>query len=172
MRCCNLNFRRRNLVHTNKTAVTPTIVNDTTCCQSMWEITPLNRDRNRDFTIHIKLTSWSFSFSMRGIQNHRMHFQFFRNNWNWIHGSVLRARRLVAAKEKEPKNHFGPQSKIWRQPTLAEAIQPLPSARLCLTAEFGMGSGRTTALWPPKNLLKNTGFSDNYTQEIRGTQYH
>jgi hypothetical protein len=36
--------------------------------------------------------------------------------------------------------------KIWRQPTLAEAIQPLPSARLRLTAEFGMGSGRAAAL--------------------------
>src|ERR1044071_7251279 len=40
--------------------------------------------------------------------------------------------------------------KNWRQPTLAESIKPLPSARLRLTAEFGMGSGRTTALWPPK----------------------
>ena len=40
--------------------------------------------------------------------------------------------------------------KIWRQPTLAESIKPLPSARLCLTAVFGMGTGRTTALWPPK----------------------
>jgi hypothetical protein len=43
--------------------------------------------------------------------------------------------------------------KIWRQPTLAEAIQPLPSARLCLTAEFGKGSGRATALWSPKNCI-------------------
>jgi hypothetical protein len=54
--------------------------------------------------------------------------------------------------------------KIWRRPTLAEAIQPLPSAMLRLTAEFGMGSGRTTALWPPKKLLKNGLFSENYTQ--------
>ena len=45
--------------------------------------------------------------------------------------------------------------KDWRLPTLAEAIQPLPSARLCLTAVFGMGTGRTTALWPPK-ILKRT----------------
>ena len=45
---------------------------------------------------------------------------------------------------------FGLLKKNWRQPTLAEAIQPLPSARLCLTAVFGMGTGRTTALWPPK----------------------
>ena len=43
--------------------------------------------------------------------------------------------------------------KIWRLPTLAQAIQALPSATLRLTAEFGMGSGRTTALWPPKNVL-------------------
>src|SRR5438876_5997091 len=47
-------------------------------------------------------------------------------------------------------NYFPALEKIWRQPTLAQAIQALPSARLCLTAEFGMGSGRTTALWPPK----------------------
>ena len=39
--------------------------------------------------------------------------------------------------------------KDWRLPTLAEAIQPLPSAMQCLTAEFGMGSGRTTAVLPP-----------------------
>src|SRR5436190_23089536 len=41
--------------------------------------------------------------------------------------------------------------KAWRRPTLAEPIEPLPSAMLCLTAEFGMGSGRATALWSPKN---------------------
>ena len=44
--------------------------------------------------------------------------------------------------------------KIWRQPTLAEPIGPLPLARLRLTAEFGMGSGRATALWSPKNLME------------------
>ena len=44
--------------------------------------------------------------------------------------------------------------KTWRRPTLAEPIEPLPSAMLCLTAEFGMGSGRATALWSPKNLKK------------------
>ena len=38
----------------------------------------------------------------------------------------------------------------WRLPTLAEPIEPLPLARVCLTAEFGMGSGRATPLWPPK----------------------
>src|SRR5580658_157515 len=40
--------------------------------------------------------------------------------------------------------------KDWRLPTLAEAIQPLPSALQCLTAVFGMGTGRTTAVLPPK----------------------
>ncbi len=44
--------------------------------------------------------------------------------------------------------------KDWRQPTLAEARQPLPLARLCLTAVFGMGTGRTTALWPPNCLAR------------------
>src|SRR5439155_25958976 len=29
--------------------------------------------------------------------------------------------------------------KGWRRPTLAESMRLLPSARLCLTAEFGMG---------------------------------
>jgi hypothetical protein len=50
------------------------------------------------------------------------------------------------------------EGKIWRLPTLAEAIQPLPSATLRLTSEFGMGSGRTTALWPPKKCV----FSEIY----------
>jgi hypothetical protein len=53
---------------------------------------------------------------------------------------------------------------IWRRPTLAEAIQPLPLAMLRLTAEFGMGSGRTTALWPPKKFIKERAFSEIYTQ--------
>ena len=39
--------------------------------------------------------------------------------------------------------------KDWRLPTLAEAIQPLPSAMQRLTAVFGMGTGRTTAVMPP-----------------------
>ena len=57
---------------------------------------------------------------------------------------------------------------IWRLPTLAEPIEPLPSAALRLTAEFGMGSGRTAALLPPENhLVKNStcrgGFTENYT---------
>src|SRR6184192_821691 len=54
---------------------------------------------------------------------------------------------------KTPEGVFRRSRKIWRQPTLAQAIQALPSARLCLTAEFGMGSGRTTALWPPKRKI-------------------
>ena len=39
--------------------------------------------------------------------------------------------------------------KDWRLPTLAEAIQPLPSAMQRLTAVFGMGTGRATAVMPP-----------------------
>src|SRR5262249_14119600 len=57
--------------------------------------------------------------------------------------------RLRLRLRKRPKLALGLE-KNWRQPTLAESIKPLPSARLRLTAEFGMGSGRTTALWPPK----------------------
>jgi hypothetical protein len=48
---------------------------------------------------------------------------------------------------------LGNDLKDWRRPTLAEPIEPLPSARRCLTAEFGMGSGRATALWPPKSVM-------------------
>src|SRR2546425_2667944 len=55
-----------------------------------------------------------------------------------------------AGLNKKSRNITSVRYKDWRQPTLAQAIQALPSARLCLTAEFGMGSGRTTALWPPK----------------------
>jgi len=61
-------------------------------------------------------------------------------------------RNFFGKSQKKPKRQIiaSALGKIWRQPTLAESIKPLPSARLCLTAEFGMGSGRTTALWPPK----------------------
>jgi hypothetical protein len=48
--------------------------------------------------------------------------------------------------------HVSAFLKDWRLPTLAEAIQPLPSALQCLTAVFGMGTGRTTAVMPPKCL--------------------
>lgn len=51
--------------------------------------------------------------------------------------------------------------KEWRLPTLAEPIELLPSATLCLTSEFGMGSGRATALRPPNiclDLIKNDIF--------------
>jgi hypothetical protein len=59
--------------------------------------------------------------------------------------------------------------KDWRQPTLAEAIQPLPLARLCLTAVFGMGTGRTTALWPPNCLhgLVVLNFKRSFPKLIR-----
>src|SRR5436305_1015892 len=59
----------------------------------------------------------------------------------------------LARLKKKSRNMISVRCENWRQPTLAQAIQALPSARLRLTAEFGMGSGRTTALWPPKNCL-------------------
>ena len=59
-------------------------------------------------------------------------------------------RQALFGQKKEPNHWDSARRKIWRQPTLAESIKPLPSARLCLTAVFGMGTGRTTALWPPK----------------------
>jgi hypothetical protein len=100
----------------------------------------------------------------------------------------------VVKKQKAETGAVSAFLKGWRRPTLAEPIGLLPSARLCLTAVFGMGTGRTTALWPPKTvlpqkvtkirkrllcflrlfaaILKNVseteirGFSENYTQEF------
>jgi hypothetical protein len=54
-----------------------------------------------------------------------------------------------AQKKKAGEIFSGFLMKDWRLPTLAEAIQPLPSALQCLTAVFGMGTGRTTAVLPP-----------------------
>src|SRR5438477_12191649 len=69
----------------------------------------------------------------------------------WSHTDPLGSRnKVVEAPYKKSRFLRRLFLKDWRQPTLAESIKPLPSARLCLTAEFGMGSGRTTALWPPK----------------------
>jgi hypothetical protein len=56
-----------------------------------------------------------------------------------------------ARKSKKPEEILRLFLKDWRLPTLAEAIQPLPSAMQCLTAVFGMGTGRTTAVMPPKS---------------------
>src|SRR3974390_105509 len=63
------------------------------------------------------------------------------------------SKGLFAVKKQKAGEEFfsGLLLKDWRRPTLAEPIGLLPSARLRLTAEFGMGSGRTTALWPPKS---------------------
>jgi hypothetical protein len=69
-------------------------------------------------------------------------------------------------KKAETPSGISAFQKNWRQPTLAEAIQPLPSARLRLTAEFGMGSGRTTALWPPKIFKEHYVLPENYTQSV------
>src|ERR1039458_5052862 len=71
-------------------------------------------------------------------------------------------------KAKTRRKFSGFLFKDWRLPTLAEPIGLLPSARLCLTAEFGMGSGRTTALWPPRNgSQKPAAGSSNFHSELR-----
>ena len=89
-------------------------------------------------------------------------------------------KELQGSKSKRPKLSFRPFDKNWRLPTLAEPIGLLPSAILCLTAVFGMGTGRTTALWPPKIYFKEHSalargdrywirpFVENYTQETLG----
>ena len=84
--------------------------------------------------------------------------------------------------KKSPETALG-ILKDWRLPTLAEAIQPLPSAMQRLTAVFGMGTGRTTAVMPPNycarfltckiSFYKDRSevfrrFSENYTQEPIG----
>src|ERR1035438_8763614 len=79
------------------------------------------------------------------------------------------ARRAVLHQKQKPRRIFsGVLLKNWRLPTLAEPIGLLPSARLCLKAEFGMGSGRTTALWPPRNgSQKPAAGSSNFHSELR-----
>src|SRR5437667_8319587 len=72
-----------------------------------------------------------------------------------------------AGLKKKSRNITSVRYENWRQPTLAQAIQALPSARLCLTAEFGMGSGRTTALWPPKIVSASCSLS-----VARGSEPH
>ena len=61
---------------------------------------------------------------------------------------------LEIIKNPEKKSP-GFNMKDWRLPTLAEAIQPLPSAMQRLTAVFGMGTGRTTAVLPPKMEVRS-----------------
>src|SRR5438477_11659401 len=74
----------------------------------------------------------------------------------WSHTDPLGSRnKVVEAPYKKSRFLRRLFLKSWRQPTLAESIKPLPSARLCLTAEFGKGSGRTTALWPPKEGVRS-----------------
>ena len=43
----------------------------------------------------------------------------------------------------------------WQCPTLAWGDPTLPSALRRFTSEFGMGSGGTTALWPPGKFCFN-----------------
>src|SRR5262245_46108983 len=58
----------------------------------------------------------------------------------------------INLKAKEPGARWRPAHSIKdrRRPTLAEAIQPLPSALQRLTAVFGMGTGRSTAVLSPE----------------------
>ena len=65
------------------------------------------------------------------------------------------AERAIA-QQKSRNINVSAFLKDWRLPTLAEAIQPLPSALQCLTAVFGMGTGRATAVMPPKGACART----------------
>ncbi len=84
----------------------------------------------------------------------RIHVSFFVSLF-WFSterssDSTSKQKMILPIERPKLRLKFRPFNKNWRQPTLAEPIELLPSARLCLTAEFGMGSGRTTALLPPK----------------------
>ncbi len=61
--------------------------------------------------------------------------------------------QLFREEQKKAETHVSALIKNWRLPTLAEAIQPLPSAMQRFTTVFGMGTGGTTALLPPENRL-------------------
>ena len=71
-----------------------------------------------------------------------------RSNGKWF--KQKKRLRPPGCENKKPREKSPGFLKDWRLPTLAEAIQPLPSAMQCLTAVFGMGTGRTTAVLPPK----------------------
>ena len=59
-------------------------------------------------------------------------------------------KKLFLISGKNIKNEGKKGNKKTRQrPTLAQALQALPLATQRLTAEFGMGSGRTTASGSP-----------------------
>ena len=47
---------------------------------------------------------------------------------------------------------------IWRCPTLTWGNPTLPSALLRFTSEFGMESGRATALWSPEYSVDDFGY--------------
>ena len=64
----------------------------------------------------------------------------------------FRLEQYLEIKKPENKIFSGFLLKDWRRPTLAEPIELLPSARQRLTAVFGMGTGRTTAVMPPNYL--------------------
>ena|GEM_PF-1083985 len=89
--------------------------------------------------------------------------------WAHSHAAATRPRSQCAPgrahQQKGPRVNRGLGKINWRLPTLAQAIHALPSATLRLTAEFGKGSGRTTALLPPEKMLERTleGFLENYT---------
>ena len=61
-------------------------------------------------------------------------------------------QQLNAPKAKTPDLYsvWGSYYSIWRCPTLTWGIPTLPSALRHFTSEFGMDSGRTTALWSPE----------------------
>ncbi len=74
------------------------------------------------------------------------------------HGVIITTRNFcVSRTAKTPCFGHGVLALFdaWQCPTLAWGDPTLPSALRRFTSEFGMGSGGTTALWPPGKFCFN-----------------
>jgi hypothetical protein len=71
---------------------------------------------------------------------------------------MLEQNDIQQIKQKALRFHVGLVALFdaWQFPTLAWGDPTLPSALRRFTSEFGMGSGGTTALLPPRQILFNS----------------
>jgi hypothetical protein len=77
-----------------------------------------------------------------------------------INPSQNQSKPVLIKNEKSRTPEESGLGKVRRLPTLAQAIQALPSAMRCLTAEFGMGSGLGAPPKPPGR--RNTDMKQNW----------
>ncbi len=84
-----------------------------------------------------------------------------------------RGSRCSCTKKEKARSHLfnetGPY--FWQRPTLAQAIQALPSGLQRLTSVFGMGTGGTTALESPECEDLNAACAACELFESLGTPY-